>query len=190
MSLISSILKAINSKKEGKQSLSKDELIDRWCESPETYFKGQYGAELKWKTFRGDHSKAIDGYGWSKMPDIVNSIQLTHDNDYPFGYIERFDMVGGGIVRVEHFALSSNLTHRGLGIVFFNALLEFFKQHNAITVEFHEDHRTKIEHYKRFFEKNNITEIQEGVWKVELYEGTGIPQSVLDFQKSLYEPVK
>lgn len=94
-------------------------------------------------------------------------------------------MYSAGVVRIKHFALNAKLTRSGVGEIFFNAILLFFKSKNAVIIEFHENHSSKIDHYRRFFEKLGVKEIREGVWQVELYKNNDVPKQVLLFHDEL-----
>lgn len=94
-------------------------------------------------------------------------------------------MHSGGVVRIKHFALNTSLTRAKIGEEFFYAILQFFKSMNAVTIEFHENHSSKIDHYRRFFEKVGVKEISDRVWQVELYNNNEIPDHVLAFHEEL-----
>ncbi|MDU0353833.1 hypothetical protein RS130_07745 [Paraglaciecola aquimarina] len=94
-------------------------------------------------------------------------------------------MHSGGVVQINHFALKTNLTRCKIGITFFKAILCFLKSKSAISVEFHENHSSKIERYRRFFKKLEIKESAAGVWRVELYDNDHIPNNVLSFHEEL-----
>lgn len=62
-------------------------------------------------------------------------------------------MYAGGTVKVNHFALNKALTGLGVGTTFFGALVRFFKSNNAVSIEFHENHTSRIDDYRKFFKK-------------------------------------
>ncbi|CAH7202569.1 hypothetical protein VCHA37P200_40287 [Vibrio chagasii] len=93
-------------------------------------------------------------------------------------------MQQGGVVQIKHFALNPDLTKAGVGKVFFNAIVDFFKSKNAISIEFRENHSSKIEHYRIFFEKMGLEETESRVWIVNLYDCDDIPESVLSFHRN------
>jgi len=138
------------------------QLIEAWCEDPEKYFFGYYDQALEWKV----HPNSSD-YSESSFPNISSRFD-EQGYRLTFGWIEGISM-RNGTVRINHFALDDRLTRRKLGLVFFNAILNFFKSKNAVIIEFHEIHSTNIEHYRRFFEKTGVDEAERGVWRVSLH---------------------
>ena len=161
-------------------------LLSAWKKSPSNSFHGYFAQKLKWKTIYGDLCMDYDDHGYSSMPDI--RCQFPHrDFGLTIGWIEGISMVNGGVVLVRHFALATHLTHSGLGSHLLDGMIEQFKQMNAIAIEFHESHSNKLGSYRRFFDKNNIPEIKNGVWRMDLYP-TGIPDKVREYQHSLKRP--
>lgn len=163
-----------------------EQFIEEWSKAPQEYFFGYFEEQLDWTTYYGLAAleSLPDTHGYSAMPNIqcqFRDFKYTLD----IGYIEDISMHSGGTVRIKHFALNSELTRRGIGKKFFNSILEFFKSNNAVIIEFHENHSSKIEHYRLFFEKNGIREINKGVWRVNLYSKTEIPNHVLFFHEKL-----
>ncbi|WP_076414938.1 hypothetical protein [Shewanella sp. UCD-KL12] len=163
------------------------DFLTEWSKNPEKHFYGENEKPLIWSTTHGfapGLNREESRYGLSSFPNLKN-VFVGPENDLTIGNVEGICMYGGGIVKIRHFALRDQLTEKNIGILFFEAILLFFKEHNATVIEFHESHSTKIEHYRRFFEKQGIEEIENRVWRVDLYKGTEIPESVLKFQHSL-----
>lgn len=185
----------LTKKQTTEEQATEDEVITEWSKCPERYFRGQHGLELEWSTSFGFERAMglLPTHGHSKMPPI-KCVYSERDQSYTFGWIERISMHGGGVVRIGHFGLNNcqinfernfDLTHKGLGLLFFEAILRFFKKHNGIIIEFHEDHGSKIEHYWRFFDKAGVKEVERGVWVVDLYKDNELPAAVKMFHKSL-----
>jgi hypothetical protein len=165
---------------------SAEQFIQEWSRTPEKYFFGYHDKKLKWSTFYSSDffSEHPMSHGLSFFPDIRCQYKAC-EYSLLIGNIERISMHSGGIVCIKHFALDPALTKRKIGGVFFNAILTFFKDKNAVVLEFHEDHSSKIEHYRRFFEKIGIEEVKSGVWRLELYNNEEVPEHVLDFHELL-----
>ena len=166
--------------KYGKQP-TVEAFLSEWKKSPVSHFYGYFGQELEWS-----------GYSWSgsnnarmhyTFPDIRCEFTAC-EYSLEIGNIEGISMQQGGVVQIKHFALNSKLTKAGIGKVFFNAIIDFFKSKNATSIEFHENHPSKIEHYRIFFEKMGLEEVKDRVWVVNLYEIDNIPESVLSFHKN------
>jgi hypothetical protein len=163
-----------------------DQLIEEWSCNPEAHFFGYYQQPLVWDTVYGvaPLEGLPDTHGYSTLPDIKCSYSRGQSN-IKIGWVEGISMHSGGVVTVRHFALASELSRFRIGVIFFEALIRFFKKNNALTIEFHESHTSKINHYRRFFEKISVAEISDCVWKVDLYEHEEIPIQVVQFQTSL-----
>lgn len=166
-------------------------LINKWKENPESYFKGLFNEPLEWNTCYGlaPFEGLPDSHGYSQMPDMKCVIP-NHPRPLIIGWVEKISMYSGGTVRIKHFALENEFTNIGLGVKFLGSIIRFFKSHNAIKIEFHETHKTKIEHYKIFFEKYGVKEKSKGVWIVEPYKYTRVPDSVTTFHKNIENPHK
>jgi hypothetical protein len=150
----------------------------------EEYFLGYHGNSLEWLTCEPMDGILESLYYCGYMPNI-RCTYTENGSNFQIGRIEEISLFSGGIVVIRHFALDEDLTQSNIGIMFFKSILRFFKKHNALSVEFHEDHSSKINHYRRFFEKLGVEEIKNRVWKIDLYEKNDIPKSVIDFQNSL-----
>lgn len=159
-----------------------EQLIDEWLKDPLASFHGYFDNPLDWSTCYGvaPMEGLPDTHGYSCMPDI-----RCEYKELLIGNVEGISMYSGGTVRIKHFALNPDLTRKYIGEKFFSSILEFIKSKNAVSVEFHENHSSKIEHYRRFFEKQGIAEIKDGIWKVNLYMESDIPKHVLDFHEGL-----
>jgi GNAT superfamily N-acetyltransferase len=156
---------------------------------PEDNFVPQKKQSLEWITGYGVIAQMYGlpgSHGYSKMPDLKCSF-TKRKYTINIGWVEGISMYGGGTVRIKHFALEASLTRRGLGKTYLEALIRFFKKHNAIVIEFHENHSSKNEHYRQFFGEIGVKEIRNGIWQVDLYENTEIPSSVEVFQQELAE---
>lgn len=166
-------------------------LADKLTAHSSQYFFGYQNSDLKWNTTYGlaPFEWLTDSHGLSHMPNIECKCRKW-GYSIQIGFIEGISMYGGGKVRIRHFALKSELSRHNLGRPFLESIIYFFKKHNAVSIEFHENHSTKINHYRIFFNKMGIPEIQNGVWSLDLYAGTNIPKSVSEFQKTLIKPVK
>ncbi|MDR7088596.1 hypothetical protein [Cellvibrio fibrivorans] len=163
-----------------------DELIVAWSRNPDGHFFGYYQQQLVWHTVYGlaPMEGLSDSHGYSMLPNIRCSYS---DGKYGMniGWIEDISMHSGGMVRIRHFALAVKFTRYGIGKIFLNAMMNFFKSINAVSIEFHETHASKIDHYRRFFEKNEVKEVRCGVWMIDLYENNDTPSHVLEFQSKL-----
>ena len=165
---------------------TEEQFINEWMNDPIACYFGYFDQPLEWSTQYGlaNMEGLPDTHGYSTLPDIRCEYKV-YKYLLRIGNIEGISMYSGGIVRIRHFALNSELTRTQIGKIFFNSILEFFKSKNAITVEFHESHSSKIEHYRRFFRKLGITEIKDRVWRVELYKENDIPKNVLSYHEKL-----
>lgn len=163
------------------KKVEESDLIKAWIEEPLSCFCGYFGQPIEWNTYYG---LTPDIYCTSSMPDlrVTSSIKGV---ELDIAYVERIRMHSGGTVTVGHFALAPEFTRKGHGKTLLNGIIELLRAHNAISIEFHESHLSKIEHYRAFFAKQGIAERSEGVWVIELYQEGEIPQAVLDFQSSL-----
>lgn len=163
-----------------------EQFIEEWSKSPETHFHGYFDKKLEWSTCYGlaPLEGLPDTHGYSTLPDI-----RCQYNEYKYslqiGNIEGISMYSGGVVRIKHFALNTSLTRAKIGEKFFHAMLQFFKSKNAVVVELHENHSSKTDHYRNFFEKVGVKEIADRVWRVELYNNNEIPDHVLAFHEEL-----
>ncbi|USD59085.1 GNAT family N-acetyltransferase [Vibrio sp. SCSIO 43140] len=168
------------------RKVTKDELFQLWLDNPVSCFHGQHGKEMKWHTVYGlaPMEGISDSHGYSMFPDLTVAPQIG-DTALILGWVERIAMYKGGTVRIKHFALDPSQSRQGNGKILFNAILELFKAQNAIRVEFHEDHSSKIAHYASFFQKMGVEQVSDRVWRVEFYPDGNIPQDVVDFQNSL-----
>jgi GNAT superfamily N-acetyltransferase len=163
-----------------------EQFIQEWSTEPEKHFFGYFDQELEWSTtYSTDFEHGLpSSHCYSFFPDIRCQFKA-------FGYrllignIEIISMHSVGVVCIKHFALDPDLTRHHLGKTFFNAILRFFKSKNAVVIEFHENHSSKIEYYRRFFEKLGIEEVKDRVWRVNLYDDQKIPEHVLAFHNSL-----
>lgn len=166
-------------------------FLASWKKYPDSHFFSQTDTALEWVTGYGlgIMEGLPDTHGFSKMPNIICNYS---ENNYSLdiGWIERISMLSGGTVRIKHFALNKGLTGRGYGIAFIESLICFFKKHNATSIEFHENHSTKIQHYRQLFKKMGVSEIRSGVWRIDLYPDEEIPHSVKAFQDSLTKKIK
>ncbi|WP_321323644.1 hypothetical protein [Thiomicrorhabdus sp.] len=165
---------------------SVEQFINEWLKAPQEFFFGYFEQPLEWSTCYGlaPMEGLPDTHGYSKIPDIRCEYR-EYKYSLKIGYIEGISMYSGGTVRIKHFALNSELTQNNIGKKFLNSILEFFKSKNAVVVEFHENHSSKIEHYRKFFEKLGIEEIKDRVWRVELYKESEIPKEVLSYHEKL-----
>ena len=163
-----------------------NQFIEEWAKTPEDYFFGVYDEPLRWNTFYDSImvGNLPDSHGLSVFPDILCEFK-AFEYSLLIGYIQKISMHSGGVVCIKHFALNSQLTSSGIGLIFFNAIKRFFKSQNAIAIEFRENHSTKIEHYRTFFEKLGVAEIEDKVWRIALYQKDNIPKHVLKFQEAL-----
>lgn len=163
-----------------------EQFVNEWTKAPHDYFFGYFGQPIEWKTCYGlaPMEGLPDTHGYSIMPDIRCQYK-EYKYSLMIGNIEGISMYSGGTVRIKHFALDSDLTNHGIGEIFFKSILDFLKSKSAVTVEFHETHSSKIEHYRRFFEKHGIKEVKNRVWRVELYKQNEIPDHVLAFHEKL-----
>ncbi|KAE9635984.1 hypothetical protein [Aeromonas veronii] len=164
---------------------SKNDITQILLARPERFFKGAFDTELEWEVIRC----GADFFGLpaSHRLCLMNNIVCKAD-DITIGWVEGISMHSGGTVRIQHFAISTDLTRNNqlqVGLKFLAGLLRFFKSKNATAIEFHETHTRKINHYRHFFEKNNIKEIDIGIWKIDLYKGLMPPLNVIEFQSSL-----
>lgn len=162
------------------------ELIQAWTNEPLSCFRGHFDQPITWNTCYGlaPFKGLPDTHGYSNMPDLrvassINNVELE------IGSVERIRMHSGGIVTIKHFALDPELTRKGHGRTLLKSIIELLKSHHATSIEFHESHSKKIEHYRAFFAKQGIAECIKGVWVIDLYPEREIPQSVVDFQSSL-----
>jgi GNAT superfamily N-acetyltransferase len=166
---------------------SEEEFIEDWKKKPEYFFVGQFDEELKWGNPLFDRitlDGASDSHGLMIFPKMKISATFA-SNEYTLGWVEELSMVEGGVVRIKHFALRDNLEGQGIGSVFYNAILSYFKKRHATSVEFHENHSTKIDYYRSFFKKQGVKEVREQVWRVDLYPNGKIPLKVRIFQKAI-----
>nr|WP_163502612.1 hypothetical protein [Halomonas socia] len=161
--MILNLIERIKFNKKYGNNPTVEQFIEEWSRSPETYFYGYFDQELKWSTCYGlaQLEGLPDTHGYSMMPDI-----RCQYNEYKYsleiGYIEGISMHSGGVVRIRHFALNTSLTRAEIGERFFYAILQFFKSKNAVTIEFHESHGSKIDHYRRFLRKSALRKLQIG----------------------------
>lgn len=183
--LINLIEKIKFNRKYGKNP-TVEQFINEWTKAPQEYFFGYFEKPLDWSTCYGlaPMEGLPDTYGYSTMPDIRCQFK-EYKYSLKIGNIEGISMYSGGTVRIKHFALSPELTKNGIGEIFFNSILEFFKSKNAVIVEFHENHSSNIEHYRRFFEKIGIKEVKNRVWRVEFYKTNDTPVHVLSYHEKL-----
>ena len=101
------------------------------------------------------------------MPTLYWAVQ--HNSvTFKLGTIEGIEMTNG-IVTIPHFAINyDGKTRIGLGEIFVERIIAFFKNAGANTVEFRETHSSKIEHYQILFDKMRIPSTDYRKWKVEL----------------------
>lgn len=184
--MIINLIEKIKYHRKYGKSHTVEQFINEWKKDPLAYFWGYFDKELEWSTTYGlaPMEGLPDTHGYSMFPDIRCQYK-EYKYSQKIGSIEGVSMYSYGIVRIRHFALNSELTRNKIGEIFFNSILEFFKSKNAITIEFHENHSSKIEHYRRFFEKLGVTETKDRVWRVELYKENDIPEHVLAYHESL-----
>lgn len=163
-----------------------EQFIHKWSMSPESHFSGYFDEDLEWSTCYGVAPLfgIPDSHGLCSLPNIVCQYSV-YKYSLQIGWVTGIEMHSGGIVRINHFALNTELTRKGIGEIFFNSIIRFLKSKNAVVIEFHENHSSKMQHYRRFFEKMGVTEVNEGVWQVDLYENTSIPSAVLLFHNAL-----
>lgn len=148
------LIKKIKFKKKYGKKPTDRQFINEWSKSPEKHFCGYFDQKLEWSTLYGlaPFESLPDTHGYSRFPDIRCEYK-EYKYSLKIGYIEGISMYSAGVVRIKHFALNAKLTRSGVGEIFFNAILLFFKSKNAVIIEFHENHSSKIDHYRRFFEK-------------------------------------
>ncbi|MDA0152225.1 hypothetical protein OH460_07925 [Vibrio sp. Makdt] len=163
-----------------------DELIQAWIDNPVECLQGQFDHKMEWDTCYGlaPMEGLPDTHGYSMFPDLKVTIKVRK-TEVDIGWVERISMYSGGTVRVRHFALDPRLSGQNYGGILLKSIIDLLKANNAIKIEFHETHITKLEHYRKLFTKYQIEEISKGVWCVNLYEDGKIPQQVQDFQASL-----
>lgn len=167
---------------------SVSDIISEWLKHPQSHFENQSNSPFEWSTAHGSSLNDMkDSHGLSTMPDIV-CICRKGKYSVTIGWIGGITMYEGGTVIVQHFALTTDLTRKGIGLPFFESILLFLKSHNAIRVEFQENHSSKINDYRTFFTKNGIPEIRNCVWFVDLYSGASVPKHVSEYQNSLVKP--
>lgn len=169
-----------------KRIPSATELIMAWSKRADPHFLGYFQQPLAWNTVYGlaPMEGLPDSHGYSMLPNI----RCTYsDGKYgiTIGWIEGIAMHSGGTVTIRHFALSTKLTRLGIGIIFFEKMIQFFRRMNAVSLVFKETHTSRIDHYRVFFKKLGITEIERGVWKIDLYNSGDIPDNVRAFQATL-----
>ncbi|GGP69531.1 MULTISPECIES: hypothetical protein [Shewanella] len=185
--MIINLIEKIKFNRKYGKSPNYDELfINEWLKEPEAYFFGYYGAKLEWTTGYGiaPLEGLPDTHGYSSFPDIRCQYK-EYKYSLKIGNVEGISMHSGGTVRIRHFALNADLTKNKLGEKFLNSIIEFFKSKNAVIIEFHESHSSKIAHYRKFFKRLGIPEVKGRIWQVELYSGNNIPKNVLSFHEKL-----
>ena len=184
--MIKGLIEKIKFIKKFGRNPSAEQFIQEWTKTPEEYFFGYHGKALDWSTsYSSDFVSEHPGsHGFSSFPDIRCEYKAC-EYSLLIGNIERISMHSGGVVCIKHFALNPKLTKSKIGEVFFNAIKTFFKNKNAVVLEFHEDHSSKIEHYRRFFEKLGIKEVENRVWRLDLYNNKEVPKHVLEFHELL-----
>lgn len=168
-----------------------EDLLNGWKNAPESFFIGQHNQPLEWHTCYGLAQLEClpESHGYSLMPNIKCEVARKSDQ-LVIGWIEGISMYAGGTVKIKHFALNTELTNRGIGVIFFGSIVRFFKRNKAITIEFHENHGSKIAHYRSFFSKLGIPEIRNKVWQMDLYKYTKIPLAVTNYQGTLANKTK
>lgn len=183
---ISEYLKKVIYKYAKEKTTIIEERTHTWSHNSGIHFYGSYQQSLIWHTVYGlaPMQGLPDTHGYSMLPNI-RCFFLAGKCLESIGWIEDISMHSGGVVRIKHFALAVKFTRSGIGVIFFNAMITFFREINAVSIEFHESHTSKKDHYRRFFEKNEIKEVSDGVWKIELYKNNDIPSHVIDFQSAL-----
>lgn len=163
-----------------------DELIQAWLSAPTKCIKGQFDKDIEWRTTYGlaPMEGLPDTHGYSQLPDLKITTKVGK-TEADIGWIEGISMYSGGTARVKHFALDTTFTGKGYGEVLLKSIIDLLRLNNATSIEFHENHKTKITHYRKFFAKHGIIEHPTGVWKFDLYSQSEVPQQVVDFQTSL-----
>lgn len=150
--------------------------IRDWAKNPENYFFASRGQQIKW----GNPSTSADCFprGFCLMPDCT-AYYPHPDYGLKIGYVQKIQMYRG-LVKIGHIGLNIDLTRQELqvGKHFLAGILNLMRSLDATEVQFHEDHSTKIEHYRRFFEKCGIPEHPPGVWTVDLYPDGNVPDDV------------
>lgn len=129
-----------------------------WKKKPESHFTGFNEQPLEWGSRVIGNAVMFgltDSHGMIFMPNISCDYKVKKER-YTLGWVEGISMYGGGIAIVQHFALNEKITGMGLGTALFGAIARFLKSHNAIAIEFRENHSSKIEHYRSFFGKLNV----------------------------------
>ncbi|WP_409126773.1 hypothetical protein ACKN8R_25720 (plasmid) [Vibrio parahaemolyticus] len=163
-----------------------------WKNKPESHFTGFNEQPLEWGSRVIGNAVMFgltDSHGMIFMPNISCDYKVKKER-YTLGWVEGISMYGGGIAIVQHFALNEKITGMGLGTALFGAIARFLKSHNAIAIEFRENHSSKIEHYRSFFGKLNVPEVKRGVWRFELYPYHEVPEKVRMFHETLKNPNK
>lgn len=166
---------------------SVEKLIAKWKKKPEQYFVGQTDKKLKWgrQAFGiATLERRSESHGIMVFPDM--KVLVTFDKeDYTLGWVEGISMLEGGIVRIRHFAINEVLEGHGHGIILYNSILKYFKNKNAIYLEFHENHTKKIDRYRKFFDKQEVKKIEKDIWRVDIYPKGHTPIKVRIFQSYL-----
>lgn len=168
------------------QPASDTDLIQVWLNDPVSCIKGQFDKPVEWHTCYGlaPMEGLPDTHGYSTLPDLKVTAKVRKTS-VDLGWIEGISMHSGGTARVRHFALQTGITGNGYGEILLSSIIEFLKANNATKIEFRENHTTKLEHYRKLFAKNNIEEVNQGVWAIGLYPKGDIPNDVQAFQASL-----
>lgn len=166
-----------------------EEVMAHWVAESGDFFEGQFGEKIKWTSRFGEMATICGlpgSHGVSIMPNLENRIG-EGDGAVTVGWVEGISMHSGGTVIIKHFALDTRLTHRseGYGGILYEAILDLFRKHYAVAVEFHENHSSRIEHYRTFFSRRGVPEISDRVWRAELYPGQEIPDCTLRYQQEL-----
>lgn len=166
-----------------KKIPSVTELITAWSNKADPHFVGYFNQPLAWNTVYGlaPMEGLSDSHGYSMLPDI-RCTYSDGEHRITIGWIEGISMHSGGTVTIRHFALSTRLTRLEIGKIFFEKMIQFFRSMNAVSLVFEETHTSKINHYRVFFKKLGVTEIERGVWKIDLYKSCDIPDHVRAFQ--------
>jgi hypothetical protein len=127
-----------------------------------SFFEAIYGQDVKFSPGSGEPCR-ID----FSMPTLYWAVQ--HDSaTFKLGTIEGIEMTNG-TVTIPHFALNyDGQTRIGLGEIFVEHIIDFFKNAGADYIEFRETHTSKIGHYEILFDKMRIPSTDYRKWKVEL----------------------
>lgn len=142
-------------------------IIRNWSYNPEKFFFDSRGRPAK----LGKPLPGGDMFprGYCLIPDFIS--RYPHpDFGLKIGYVQNIQMYRG-IVKIGHIGLNIDLTRHELqvGKIFLDGLLVLMRSFGAIQVQFHESHPSRLDHYRRFFEKHCIPETSSGVWSVSLY---------------------